>query len=362
MPVTRSVFFSLSCALLGAGVVLSCGSDSGTEKSGNAGGAGQSNAGAVGTLNGGAPNGGTAGMPNAGSAVGGAPEPPSGGVSGAADSGPTEGGGAGEANALNECGGLAVLVGSKGDACGACGHLVCAADKESLLCDAGVPNWIGTTGVVVPELNDPRWAPAPKTAFSTDLTEQAGFYRIMLDPNAAELLVSFQVPTDPGVPSNADTIYFGFTSDGTGGSAAKAVTLQMNGVGDTDPMPVNVIQQRSYDVAAMPQWTAILGAPVWLKDAAAWRNNVAGDAAWGINFKVQLGAAGLGGVTAFKVIFALHKQNETTPANSVDMSTPDPGANALLPTTLLIADPAKWAIAAESNATCASGLTIIPEY
>jgi hypothetical protein len=79
------------------------------------------------------------------------------GAAGEAGTGLAEGGGG--AGFVNECGGLQYLVGPKGDSCETCGHPVCAPDKESLLCDCGVPNWQGAAGVVVPQLNEPRWSP-----------------------------------------------------------------------------------------------------------------------------------------------------------------------------------------------------------
>ena len=221
---------------------------------------------------------------------------------------------------------------------------------------SGVPLWEGA-GTIRPELNEPRWAAAPRTGFASDPTGKEGLYRIIVDPAYSELNVSFQAPTDLGSPSAADAIYFGFTMDGMGGNAAKGVAIQVNGLGATDPMAATGFQQHNYDVAAVPQWTAPPVAPAWLESAFVWRNNVAGDAAWGINFKVDLTAAGLS-ANPFRIMLAMHKQDELSVTNSVNVSTPDPALNALLPGTLFVADPTKWAAAAAINSGCSGGITI----
>jgi hypothetical protein len=223
---------------------------------------------------------------------------------------------------------------------------------------SGVPIWEGATGFVRTELNEPRWAAAPQTGFASDATGNEGLYRIMVDPTYTELTVSYQAPTDLGTPSAADVIYFGFTTDGLGGNAAKGVAIQVNGSGATDPTDATTVQQHNYDVAGTPQWTAPPVAPPWLTNAAVWRNNVAGDAAWGINFKVNLTAAGLSASSAFKIMLALHKQDEANVPLSVNVSTPDPMLNALLPGTLFIADPTKWQATVPINSGCAAGITI----
>jgi MYXO-CTERM domain-containing protein len=220
---------------------------------------------------------------------------------------------------------------------------------------SGVPIWQGG-GVLRSELNEPRWAAAPQTAFDSDITGNEGLYRILVDPSYSELSVSFQAPTDPSVPSNADVIYFAFSTDGTAGTLAKGVAIQVNGTGATDPTAAAIIQQENYD--ATVGWSALSGAPTWLKDPAVWRNNVAGDAAWGINFKVNLAAAGLSASAPFKIQLALHKQDEATPSNSVNMSTPAPATNPLLSGTLLISDPTHWANAVAINSGCAAGITL----
>ncbi|HKO49801.1 MAG TPA: MYXO-CTERM sorting domain-containing protein [Polyangiaceae bacterium] len=219
---------------------------------------------------------------------------------------------------------------------------------------SGIPIW-KAPGFVRAELNEPRWAAAPQLAFENDVTGNEGLYRIMVDPTSSTLVVSFQAPTDLGSPSNADVIYFGFTTDGTVGAQAKAVAIQVNGTGASDPSDALVIQRNDYNAGA---WTSLSGAPTWLKDASVWRNNVAGDAAWGVNFKVDLAAAGLSATSAFKVQLAMHKEDEVPPALSVNISTPDPGANALLAGTLLINNPANWANAVAINSGCVGGITI----
>lgn len=219
---------------------------------------------------------------------------------------------------------------------------------------SGIPNW-KAPGVVRTELNEPRWAAAPQLGFDSDPTGGEGLYRIMVDAANSTLVVSFQAPTDLGTPTNADAIYFGFTTDGTTANQAKGVVIQVNGSGGTDPTDAAVIQQQNYNAGT---WTSPLGAPTWLKDASVWRNNVAGDAAWGINFKVDLATAGLSATSAFKILLALHKEDEVTPALSVNLSTPDPGANPLLSGTLFINNPAQWATATAINAGCVGGITI----
>jgi len=219
---------------------------------------------------------------------------------------------------------------------------------------SGVPIW-KAPGVVRTELNEPRWAAAPQLGFDSDATGNEGLYRIMVDAADSTLVVSFQAPTDLGTPSNADVIYFGFTTDGTTGAQAKGVAIQVNGSGGTDPSDAAVIQQQNYNAGT---WTSPLGAPSWLKDASVWRNIVTGDATWGINFKVDLASAGLSATSAFKILLAMHKEDEVTPALSVNLSTPDPAGNPLLPGTLFINNPAQWATATAINAGCVGGITI----
>jgi hypothetical protein len=174
---------------------------------------------------------------------------------------------------------------------------------------SGVPLWEGSSGVVRTELNEPRWAAAPLTQFDNDITGEQGLYRLLVDSSYSQLVVSFQAPTDPGVPSGADEIFFGFTTDGTGGSLARAIGIQVNGVGSTDPLPATTIVQQTYN--STTGWSAFLGAPAWLKDAAVWRNTVSGDAAWGINFKIDLTGAGLSAENPFKIQLAMRKENES---------------------------------------------------
>jgi len=220
----------------------------------------------------------------------------------------------------------------------------------------GVPIWEGNAGVVRTELNEPRWAAAPLTSFDNDVTGNQGLYRILVDSGYSELVVSFQAPTDPGVPSSADEIFFGFTTDGTGSSLARAIGIQVNGVGSTDPLPATSIVQQTY--SSTTGWSAFLGAPAWLKDTAVWRNNVSGDAAaWGINFKIDLVGAGLSSENPFKIQLAMRKENESA-ATNLDYSTPPYGPNARLAGTLLINDPTQWASAVAINSGCASGITI----
>lgn len=231
---------------------------------------------------------------------------------------------------------------------------VCFPVPGSLPGLSGLPNW-KAPGVVRTELNEPRWAAAPQLGFDSDPTGGEGLYRIMVDASHTTMVVSFQAPTELGTPTNADVIYFGFTTDGTTGAQAKGIAIQVNGSGATDPTDAAVIQQQNFNAGT---WTSPLGAPAWLKDASVWRNNVTGDAAWGINFKVDLATAGLSATSAFKIQLAMHKEDEGTPASSVNLSTPDPGLNALLPGTLFINDPTKWANATALNAGCVGGITI----
>jgi len=219
---------------------------------------------------------------------------------------------------------------------------------------SGVPIWSGSSGTVRKELNEPRWAAAPQTAFVTDLTAAEGRYRVLVDPTFKELDVSFQAITDPNVPSNADVIYFGFTTDGTGGTTAKGLSINVPNSG-TDPIDVTTnATEYDYDVATPAKWSSP-GAPPWLKQASAWRSSA--DAAWGINFKIDLSAVGMS-AGDFKVMLAMHKADEATPSLSVNLSTPDPSTNALLTGTLFVANPALWAPASAINASCVNGITL----
>jgi hypothetical protein len=220
---------------------------------------------------------------------------------------------------------------------------------------SGVPLWEGN-GVLRAELNEPRWAAAPLTWFASDPTGTDGLYWIIVDSAYSELSVSFQAPTDLGSVSNADVVYFGFTTDGTTGLLAKGVSISANNSGTVDPTDAAIIQPYTYD---MPEWTSPLGpAPTWLKAASVWRNNVAGDAAWGINFKIDIANAGLSPSMAFKIFFGMRKQDELDTSKSVKLSTPDPGANAVLANTLFIEDPVHWANAVAINSGCSGGVTI----
>jgi hypothetical protein len=220
---------------------------------------------------------------------------------------------------------------------------------------SGVPLWKGN-GVLRAELNEPRWAAAPLTWFASDPTGTDGLYRIIVDSAYSELSVSFQAPTDLGSVSNADVIYFGFTTDGVAGALAKGISISANNSGTVDPADAALVQEYTYDGSL---WSSPLGpAPSWLKAASVWRNNAAGDAAWGINIKVDMGAAGLSPSMAFKIFLGMHKQDELDTSKSVNLSTPDPGSNALLPSTLFIADPVNWANAVAINSGCSGGITI----
>ena len=226
---------------------------------------------------------------------------------------------------------------------------VCFSTPVALPGLSGPPQWNGT-GVVRTELNEPRWAGAPLTSFDSDLTGTAGLYRLLVDDQDTELTISVQAPTDLGSVSGADAVYFGFTTDGLGAGLAKAIYISVGGSG-TDPAEVSSFERYNYDVVS--GWTASLGAlPSWMKDVSIWRNNAAGDAAWGVNFKVSLQNAGLSVDTPFKMLLAMHKQDENDVSKSVNLSTPQPGANSLVPNTLFIADPAQWAVAFPIDAGC----------
>ncbi|HKO49800.1 MAG TPA: hypothetical protein VJV79_18850 [Polyangiaceae bacterium] len=234
---------------------------------------------------------------------------------------------------------------------------VCFSTPAALPGLSGIPIW-KAPGVVRSELNEPRWNAAPRLGFENDPGGNAGLYRVMVDSTRSTLAVSFQAPSQLSTPGNADVIYFGFTTSRTESLEAKSVAIQVNGIGATDPSDAGVIQQHNYDAGT---WTSPLGAPKWLQDPSVWRNNVARDAAWGINFKVDLAAAGLNVTNSFKIQLAMRKHDDGTPAHNVDLSTPDPGAHALLSGTLLINDPAKWAYASALIGGCAGGLTLASE-
>ena len=229
----------------------------------------------------------------------------------------------------------------------------------------GPPDWI-TPGTVRTELNEPRWAAAPQLGFESDDTDSEGVYRLVMNEANTEISVSFQVPMDPGNPSNADVIYFGFTKDGVSASLATAVRIGLTTNG-TDPVAPTNVRAYSYDVAATPQWKPAppLTKPDWLKEPAAWRNDAT--AAWGINFKVDLTAPSLGSidVTApLKILLAMHVRDELTSANSFNPSTPNPACAGpgcpypLLAGTLFIRDPVNWATTAALNAGCSGSVSI----
>ena len=219
---------------------------------------------------------------------------------------------------------------------------------------SGVPIW-KAPGVVRTELNEPRWAAAPQTWFESDPTGTDGLYRIMVDPAYTELSVSFQAPTDLGSPSGGDRVFFAFTTNGTTATLAKGLSVSVNNSGATDPTDASVVQEYDYNGVT---WTTPFGTPAWLVAPSVWRNNLQHDAAWGINFKINLAAAGLSPSTAFKIFFGLFKQDEGNTANSVSLSTPPPNGNALVPSSLIIADPTKWATASAINAGCPDGVAL----
>lgn len=221
----------------------------------------------------------------------------------------------------------------------------------------GPPDW-EAPGTVRTELNEPRWAAAPQTGFQSDPTDAEGLFRVMVDAARTQLIVSFQAPTDPGTPSNADAIYFGFTTDGATGTLAKGIRINVPAAG-TDPIAATSVQQFNYDAGGTPTWTTPIGAPAWLVEPAAWISDAT--AAWGVNFRVDLVAAGLGTASPFKIMLAMHKRDEsdpTPPFDGVDVWTPDPGPQPLLAGTLLIENPANWANAAAIDTACPDGITI----
>ena len=221
---------------------------------------------------------------------------------------------------------------------------------------SGPPNWVAP-GVVRPELNEPRWAAAPQLGFESDATGLEGLYRIIYDPAASQLSVSFQAPTDPGVLSGADSIYFGFTTDGTTATLAKAVRINLPPAG-TDPILATNFQRHVYNAGGAPPWVSSLGRPDWipLNTASAWRSDAT--AAWGINFKVDLVAAGINPANPFKIMLAMHKRDEAAAPAGVNVWTPDPGANPLLTGTLIIQNPTLWSNAAAPSAGCVDGIVL----
>jgi len=219
---------------------------------------------------------------------------------------------------------------------------------------SGAPIW-KTPGVVRADLNEPRWAAAPQTWFDSDPTGTDGRYRIMVDSAYTELSVSFQAPTDLSSPSSADKIYFAFTTDGITAGLAKGISISVNNSGGTDPADAVVIQEYAYNGAT---WNAPLTPPPsWLVAPSVWRNNVQHDAAWGINFKINLAGAGLSAAAPFKIFLGLHKEDEVNSALSVNLSSPSP-TGALVPNTLFVADPNHWANAAAINAGCPDGIAL----
>jgi hypothetical protein len=106
------------------------------------------------------------------------------------------------------------------------GAQVCFSTPVTLPGLSGPPDW-EAPGTTRDELNEPRWAGAPQTGFASDPTGAEGLYRVMVNSTFTELSVSFQAPTDPNTPSNSDTVYFGFTTDGTTGGLARGVAISM---------------------------------------------------------------------------------------------------------------------------------------
>jgi hypothetical protein len=238
--------------------------------------------------------------------------------------------------------------------CAASAQDICFPTPVALPGLSGPPEW-KAPGVVRTELNEPRWAAAPATGFANDPTQTEGLYRILVNDAFTELSVSFQAPTDPDVLSNADAIYFGFTTDSQTASLARGVRISLPASG-SNPIDATSIQQYNYDAGAVPRWSTLLGAPSWLKKPSAWLRDTS--ASWGINFKVDLASVGLNVGNPFRIFLAMHKQNESSPSNSLNLSTPDPGATALLSGTLFIADPTKWEPAAAIDAGCPDGISI----
>jgi MYXO-CTERM domain-containing protein len=206
---------------------------------------------------------------------------------------------------------------------------------------------------LMPEQADPRWLAAPRRSFESDVTSVRGAVRVLVDSEAGELNVELAA-FDDGEASNADAVYFGFTTDGTAGTLAKAVKLPMPTLG-VSPRAVTSVQTLSYDVGGAQAWNTSLGAADWLVEPVAY----AGDTSpWAFYFKVDLALAGLSSEAPFRMMLAVHMQNESTPAESIDLSTPDPGAEPLVAGTLIVEDPTKWAETSALADGCADAIGI----
>ena len=93
---------------------------------------------------------------------------------------------------------------------------------------------------------EPRWAAAPQTGFESDLTGNEGLYRIMVDPDWARsrTVVALQAPPTWACPLPRTGIYFGFSTDGSGGTLAKGRRDSSKQLGATDPTDAASFQHR----------------------------------------------------------------------------------------------------------------------
>jgi len=154
--------------------------------------------------------------------------------------------------------------------------------------------------------------------------------------------VSLQARTDLGSVSNADAVYFGFTRDGLGASLANAIVISANNSGTTDPTDAVIFRLQ---LRHRRGWTTALGPlPSWIKDVPCGGTMPPAMPPGALIFKVSLGNAGVS-VNYPSGCWSRCTSRRERRIQKRESLHPGAGANALLPNTLIIADPANWAIA-----------------
>jgi hypothetical protein len=227
----------------------------------------------------------------------------------------------------------------------------------------GAPDWSSAASTKRSDLDEPRWGAAPITSFASDVSGSLeGAYRALYDAAAGELVVSMQALTDlGGAASGADTLYFGFSTN-AGATTAHAVRVDLiPPTGAADPKTLSSFTRYEYTVGG--GWTTpdgvlpIATPPSWMVVPRAWVEPGSG-ADWGVNFRVNLVAAGLGSGDAFKIAFGLHIQDEGG-AGSVDLTSPDVGvAGAVADLVTNPHTPTTWLSASAANGGCLDGIAL----
>lgn len=218
----------------------------------------------------------------------------------------------------------------------------------------GAPQWLSGDSVRT-ELDEPRWGAAPIHGFDSDITKANAGYRIMVDAGFTQLSVSFQALAELNAPGPNDAVFFGISTSSTTARVVR-INLPLNAP-TNGPVAATNGQNYTFDASAPMPWQAGPGiAPVpWLIDPAGWSNG-AQDADWGINFKVDLWAAGISPETPFRIFLAIRTIDEST-SNAVLLSTP-PSGGSTVPDTPIPIDPTTWTQALPPNAGCVDGIQI----